>query len=164
MATTTVSVNSDFTLPIEVPVKVLDVTKFALVDTKVSDDGLNRESVYQLMAGNTEFPLSFRVGHYKNPKANGGVGATNISVKFVSYAEKTDVDDVIWTLPETWTLAKSAPGGNPFYDTDVDLELIGSMLSIIFSVGSGLFTLANVNELKFGVTNRVLEHANTAAA
>lgn len=163
MATTTSSLNDGFTSNIAVQIPALDVTKFALVDTKVLDDGASRESVYQYMGGTEEYPLSIRVGVYKNAKANGGVGSTNVSIKIASFAQKADLDDVIWTHPETWTLAKSAPGGNPFYDVAADKEMIGSLFSMIFNINAGALDTGNVDELKFGVTNRILQHGNTAA-
>jgi len=74
-----------------------------------------------------------------------------------------DVDDVIWTKPEVWTLAKSAPGGNPFYDVACDLEMVGTLFSAIHHITAGVTDTANIDELKFSVPNRLLEHANTSA-
>lgn len=163
MATTITTLNSGFTLPAALTLNVLDVSAFALVDTKILADGVSRESVYQLLTGNDEFPMSFRVGVYRNPKANGGIGNTNVSVKLMNYAEKADIDDVVWTEAETWTLSKGAPGSTPFYDTDVDIESIGALLSIFLNVVAGVVTTTNLDEFKVGVTNRVTEHANSAA-
>jgi len=161
--TTTVSLNSAFTLPVSITVNAIDITAFALVDTKVLDDGVSRESIYQLMSGDEEYPLIMRVGVYKNAKSNDGAGQTNVSIKIASFAQKADVDDIIWTNPEVWTLSKSAPGGNPFYDTDVDEEMVGALFTAYHHVSADVVQTTNLDELKFGVTNRILEHANSAA-
>lgn len=164
MTTTTSSLNKGLsTTPIATTVEALDVTKFALVDTKILPDGFGRESVYQLMSGNDEYPMTVRIGVYKNAKANGGVGSTNVSVKVLNSAQKVDVDDVIWTEQESWVLAKSAPGNSPFYDPEADEEMVGLLFTIFFNLISGVVTTTNLDELKFAVTNRILEHANTAA-
>lgn len=162
MSTTTTSVNDTYTTAISTTVQALDVTKFALVDSKESDDGLTREAVYQLKSGDVEAPLHIRVGVYKNPKAHDGVGSTNVSVKLVSAARKVDVDDVIWTLPEIWTLAKSAPGSNPFYDTDSDREAAGAIWSMFFNIDAGVPGDDNLDELRFAIPNQMLNNANTA--
>lgn len=163
MTITTVSLNQGDNIDVAFTLPLTDVAAFALIDTKVSEDGNSRESVYQKISGNEEYPYFMRVGVYKNPKANNGIGSTNVSVKITNNVQKADVDSLIWVLPETWTLAKSAPGGSAFPDSDADVEMIGTLVSTYLNVASGVITTANIDELKFGITNRILEHANSAA-
>lgn len=164
MTSTTISpLNTGYTAEAEVVLPALDVEAFALVDFKASEDGLSKEAVYQLLQGSVESPLYIRVGHYKNLKANGGIGSTNMSVKLTTASQKADVDDVIWTSPEVYTLAKSSPGAAAFTNFDHDKEAIGAIVSVMFNVVAGVVTANNMNEMNFGVVNRVLEHANTPA-
>lgn len=161
MATTTTTLNKGFTIAGPADLPMLDVNDFALVDTVTTEN--SREAIYQLMAGDQEYPCSLRVGHYKNVKGNGGKGMTNVSAKLTNFAQKADEDDVVWTLPESWVLAKSAPGGAAFYDVEADIESIGALVSVFLHQLAGSITNTNIDELKFAVVNRILEHANTAA-
>lgn len=162
MAVTITTVNTGFSTGVAVTaLPAIDTSLFALVDSTSSADGLSRESTYQYLGGSEEFPLSIRTGVYRNPKANNGVGSTNVSLKIANYAQKADVDDIIWTLPETWTLAKSMPGNQAFPDYTDDLEMIGTILSALFPVVSGSFTDDAISEVKFGVTNGLLGHQSS---
>lgn len=159
---TTVTLNKTFTIAGPADLPMLDVSAFAHVDTNTTET--SREAIYQLMEGDQEFPCTLRVGHYKNAKANGGKGQTNISAKLTNFAQKADDDgDVVWTLPESWVLAKSAPGGAAFYDVAADIESIGALVSVYLHQVAGEIQNTNIDELKFAVVNRILAHANTAA-
>jgi hypothetical protein len=162
MTTTTILNTGDSQTVDVAELLVPDKGNFALIDTISKDDG-SREAIYQKISGSEEYPMTVRVGYYRNAKANGGVGGVNLSVKIVTYAEKVDIDDVIWTLPAAITLAMSMPGGTPIPDQEDIIELIGNALGWLLPVDTGAISSAALDELKFGVVNGLLAHANSAS-
>lgn len=138
-------------------------SSFALVDT-VDDKNGSREAVYQKTAGDEEYPMTVRVGHYVNGKANDGVGQTNMSVKISTFVQKSDTDDVIYTLPGTVTIAMSMPGQSGIPDTADITEILGNAMSYLLPVVSGAIATSALDELKFGVVTGIMDHADSGSA
>jgi hypothetical protein len=136
------------------------MAQYALVDTKLLDPG--RESLYQKVGGNEEYPLTVRVGHYPK-KGSDGVGQVNISVKISTFVET--VDDVsgetLRVLPCSMTLAWSVPGTSGVPDEADLMALICMPLTWVLPVASGAFTGDALDELKFGVVNQLVAHQSS---
>lgn len=165
MTITTNILNTGCTVSLaKVATEALDVTKFALVDQQVTPDGNTRESFYQMLEGSEEHPLTLRAGYYKNPKLNAGIGGVNTSMKLTTYVQKADVDDVLWTLPLTVTLAVSAPGGSPMPDAENLISLLDLVLTAYTPFVAGVQDQAIIDEIKFGIMNRIMSHGSTPAA
>lgn len=135
---------------------------FKLIDTKV--DGDNREAVMQRMSGEDEYPMTVRIGRYVNTKSNDGVGQTNTSIKLSTFVQKTDTDDVIWTLPANATLAFSMPGTSGIPDAGQVRELLMNLISFILPVVGGAAGEAVLEELRFGVVNNALAYGDTPSS
>ena len=135
---------------------------FAVVDTVVKENG-SRETLYQKVVGDEEYPMTVRVGYYKNLTQNGGIGRTSISVKLETFLQKADADDVIWTLPASTVLAINMPGGSGVPSTTDVTELIGNTLSWLLPVSASVITSDALDELKFGITNGLLAYENSTA-
>ena len=140
----------------------VDKADFALADSISKEDG-TREAIYQNVAGSAEYPMTVRVGFYKNAKANDGLGSTSVSVKISSFVQKTDVDDVIWTHPAHFTLAFVMPGGTLVPDASDVQEMLGHLFSWLIPHTANVPGTEALDELKYGVTAGLLSHANTAA-
>lgn len=140
-----------------------DVSNFVAVDTTIKPDGA-RETVYQQAAGSEEYPLTVRVGYYPSPQAEGGVGRVSISCKISTYLQKTDADsNIVWTLPAHATLAFSLPGGTAVHSAAEITELLGNLFTWVLPVASGAVTTSALDELKFGITNGLTAHVNSAS-
>lgn len=123
----------------------------------VTDD--KHETTYRKVTGNEEFPMSVRVGHYRNPGANDGIGQTNMSVKVQSFVQELDSDsNVVYTLPGHVVIATSMPGRSGVPDEDDLVELVGNALSWLIPIISGAVSQDALDELKFGVTTRMTDH------
>lgn len=83
---------------------------WVVVDTKESDDKLSRETVYQQVSPVVSPPPTMRIGIYKNPKALGGFGQTNYSVKLMGSMIITDASGASIVHPLPITKAWSIPG------------------------------------------------------
>lgn len=140
---------------------IQDKTDYVLVDT-VSVEG-KREATFQKVAGDQEFPLSIRIGHYPTAKANNGIGQTNISIKLSTYVQKVDGTEVVYTLPFTATLALSAPGMSGIPDNDDVKAAIAALFSFVLPVVAGAVSTTALDELKYGVVGNLLTHVDSAA-
>jgi hypothetical protein len=137
---------------------------FAVVDTKSDPEKGTREAVYQKLTGSEDSPMTVRVGHYVSKNSNDGVGQTNVSIKITTFVEKTDEDDVIWTLPGTATLALSMPGRSGIPRVDQVKELINHLMIWFIPVVAGVMDDAALDELKFGVVGNLAAHADSASS
>lgn len=134
---------------------------FVLIDSKV--DGDNKEATYQLAAGDPDYPLSLRVGHYVNRSANNGAGQTNISVKLSTSVSKLDGTETLWTSPASVVIATTMPGTSGVPDATDYASLLGLAFSWIIPVIAGSISEAALDELQFGVVNQLLDHENSAS-
>jgi hypothetical protein len=139
-----------------------DKTTFKVIDTVALEN--KRESVYQKITGDQEYPSTVRAGHYINAEANDGVGQTNVSVKVSTFVQKTDIDDVIWTLPGNVTIAWSMPGKSGVPDATQLVEMLNNAISWVIPVVAGVASESALDELQFGVVNGLAAHADTGSA
>lgn len=164
--TTLAILNTGNSVDVDIAViKAADRGDYAIISPAPSQDDDTREAVFQKVVGNAEYPLSVRIGWYKNPKANDGIGSTNVSVKVSSYLQKLDDDnDVLWTKPCSVTLATNMPGLTAVPDTDDVMELVGNAVTWLLPVQSGAIVTDVLEEVKFGVVGNLLAHAISASA
>lgn len=105
--------------------RVFDLTKFHLVDTVTK--GLDREFLYQYIGNDKDHPMTVRVGIYKNPAANGGLGQTNISTKISTY---TYDDETETYAPFVSTHATSGVGDSGIIDEAQYMAMLENHLSL----------------------------------
>lgn len=125
------------------------------IDSTIAANGLNREVVYQKVSGDAEYSLSVRIGHYRNPQANGGRGQTNISVKVTTFVEELDAEDArLHVDPCSMTIASTMPGMSGVPDVSDYLVLLQNAFSILVqSATAGAADTDAVDKLKFGVVD-----------
>jgi len=138
-------------------------TDFKVIDTVTDPAKGSREAEYQKVTGDEEYPMTMRVGRYVNARAEDGIGRTNTSLKLSTFVQKTDVDDVIWTLPGWVTIAISMPGTSGIPDTAAVIELITNAFSWLVPVDAGVLSADALDEVKFGVVNGLTEHADSSS-
>lgn len=134
---------------------------YAIVDTVAN--GETRECTYQKVVGDSEYPMSVRVGYYKKPTTNEGIGSVNLSIKISTFVQKTEGTDIIWTKPASATLALAMPGGTGVPDIADVKELIGNLFAWALPVQAGIVVDSGLEELEFGVVNGLLAYENTAS-
>jgi len=120
----------------------LDNTKWMLIDSTAEGD--SREALYQYVSSEmapAEAP-NFRVGIYPNRKANGGEGATNVSLKLVIPTIKTVGELAMGYVPTTFTFAWTVPGLQAVFDAVKFVQLFVSMVSLALPLDEGDATTA----------------------
>jgi hypothetical protein len=129
----------------------------SIVSSKTSDDGLTRETLYQLASGDESRPMTVRVSCYRKPAANGGQGESVYTAKIAGYA--TEVDDTSGAYlvdgPFSGQITMKVPVQGGVFDEALFLRLLGNMYTIGFDAvdGSNIPTTAVVDKLKFAVTS-----------
>lgn len=125
-----------------------DPTKWSLVDVQVLANG-GRESVYQRVDGEPDYPATCRVGFYPNK-----AGGSNVSVKISTFGKVVHDDATIEFKPLTATLASTVPYGGGTCDNADYAALIQNLLSwMIPSVTGGNADLTALAKLQFGIVD-----------
>jgi hypothetical protein len=136
-------------------IKVAAAGSFARVSSV--DLPEKREAVYQRTVGDEEKPMTIRLGWYPNPKANGGIGQTNFSMKISTMVENDDAETG-FVLPGTLTVAWSMPGLSGVPNSANLKDLLGHAYTWLVPDAAGSPITDVLEEIKFGVVTELLEH------
>lgn len=131
------------------------LTRANLTLVSQSQEGLDRESVYQLTTGDIDYPLQVRVGVYRKPDADNGIGRTNISVAITTMANEVDdtTGEILWEGEVRATLATSIPSVSGVVDVDDYIDLISNLYTMFFDGvdGSNNPNTNVVDKFKYGI-------------
>lgn len=147
---------------VETAFQVAPKTAF-LATTLPTDNEDKVEAIYRKTSGDDEFPMTARFGRYINRKANDGIGKTNCSFKLSTFAQKTDVDDVIWTLPEDVIISWNAPGVSGAPDPAGLVKMLQWAMSFVVPVIEAAASSVAIDEIKFGVVDNLHKHADSGS-
>lgn len=138
----------------------IDRSHYVLIDQTVSGD--SREAIYQRTVGQVDTPATLRVGVYSNPKSNNGYGQTNVSLKWNTFLETTDGDDVVTNRPASFTLAWTMPGATGVPVAAEVLAAVQQLVSWVCHLDGGTFDTDVLNELAYGIVVNMDGHSDTA--
>lgn len=142
---------------------VADKAKFNVVSQKEPKDG-SFEVTYRKSDGDDDYPMTLRVGIYKNDAKSGMPAYTNISAKLTTYVEETDSSgDRIWIAPCYQTFASSMPVPSGVPDVADYKAMAQNLISWILPLVSGVVSDLAIDELRFGVATGLASHIDTAA-
>lgn len=154
---------SDSHATVALNVSPIDVTDWTLLDTKLSDDGLVRESFYQNIVQSAAYTNTLRVGIYRNPKALGGYGQTNYSVKFGFTESEFWGEGSSETIrPANVTLAFSVPGCNGVLPGSDEAKLayaICQVFSAVIPLQNNEALTDTVHAMSLGISSTLLLNA-----
>jgi hypothetical protein len=141
--------------PVTTEVPTLSYSDLVLIDDKVSDDSMQRHAIYQIAAGDADYPATLRFSIYRKPLANGGLGETTLTVKWDGYATSIDdTDDEVFVAERcTASFTFSVPGNNPVFDEAQLLALAGNLYSALFTGvdGSNIPTTVATGKLIYNI-------------
>jgi len=133
-----------------------DKATYVLVDTTALPSGA-REAVYQKTDGDSEHPMSERLGVYPNAKANDGFGKVNTSSRMTSYLEILDtVTGIASYYPCACVIAFEFPGNSPIPNVADAMAMLQNNASFLLPLVAGEFASDVLEQLQFGVVNGAL--------
>lgn len=153
--TTTKSILNVTATPVTTEVPTLDRTYVALISNVVSANGNDREAMYQVAAGDEDFPMSIRCRIQSRPSKNNGQGEIISTYQIETFAMEVDdtTSETLWTGPVLASLQIRMPGQSAVLDTDDFMSLLGNLYTAYFSGvdGSNEPTTSVVDRLKFNI-------------
>jgi hypothetical protein len=159
--------NTDDTTTLSVSgFEAADKTNYVLVDQRTNDKDTVREAIYQSKSSDQAYPKTARVGFYKSPQANDGVGSKSISIRLETYVQKTDASsDEIWTKPLSCVLSTNSPGELAVPDKSAWQALVMEAASFMIQIASGAVATSNdpSDDLALGIVTTATEYENTGA-
>lgn len=116
-----------------------------------------RETIYQKLDGDPDWPLSVRIGVYPAPRANDGIGKVNASTKLSTFVEFLDTQtNVTSYFPCNMTLAWEMPGNSCIPDSTMMLHMIQNLVSFMLPLVAGEFDATVLDEMLYGITDAAL--------
>lgn len=123
-----------------VEVEGLDQTDLALRASNVSNDGLRSSADYVLASGDSTIDTTVAVRINKDPKAHGGIGKTNYSIRLNTILLETDdtSGETVMELPVTAVIAFDHPGMG-IADPEEVKQLLMNLYGLTFPSVDGSF-------------------------